>query len=88
MFRLAYCDYIIDCIKVLLQTVSDDRPERLVGEVGRVEWDLHPVEGYMLSTRKALTVWDSAGKAYIVSVEEAPALDREVCTDSLEEESL
>ena len=87
MFRLAYCDYIIDCIKVLLQSVSDRRPEHLVESVGGVEWDLHPVEGYMLSTRKALTVWDSNGKAYVVSVEEAPALDREVCTQSLEEVS-
>jgi hypothetical protein len=40
--------------------------------------DLHPTEGYFMSTKKVLTVHDVNGKAYVVTVEEAPFLDKEV----------
>ena len=39
--------------------------------------DLHPTEGYFQSTKKVLTVHDMNGKAYVVTVEEAPFLDKD-----------
>ena len=80
---MAYCDYIIHCIRTLLLRTSQEEPQSLIHSLGDIQWDLHPSEGYLLSTRKALTVWDSNGKAYVVSVEEAPALDQEVSDDSI-----
>jgi hypothetical protein len=39
--------------------------------------DLHPTEGWFQSTKKVITVHDTNGKAYVVTVEEAPVLDKE-----------
>jgi hypothetical protein len=73
--KLAYCDKIADVIrKSLLKYDTDDI---LNGPVGRIEMDLHPEGGYLVSTKKAIKVWDSNGKAYVVTVEEAPMLDIE-----------
>ena len=63
--KLAYSDYIADRINKLIDQ------DRIVGNV-----DLHPTEGWLVSTKKAMTVYDVNGKAYIVSVQEAPMLDK------------
>ena len=75
MFKLAYCDKIADTIR---KALASRDPDGLIGEVGSIKWDLHPVEGWMQSTAKSITVYDVNGKAYIVSVQEAPMLDRDI----------
>jgi YHS domain-containing protein len=38
--------------------------------VDGIKWDLDPVGGYMVSTKKTITVMDMNGKKYLVTVEE------------------
>jgi len=73
MFKLAYCDKIADTIRKALVKYDDDGI--LNGPVGKINWDLHPEGGYLVTTKKSINVWDSNGKAYVVTVEEAPVLD-------------
>ena len=73
--KLAYCDKIADTIRKALLKYDEDGI--LNGPVGPIEWDLHPTQGYFLSPKKCIKVWDSNGKAYTVTVEEAPCLDLE-----------
>lgn len=65
--KLAYCDYIAQRIKEALSGV--DR-ERIIADVGRVQWDLHPTEGWFVSTKKTIEITDIGGKRYRVTVEE------------------
>ena len=62
---LKYCDYIADVIK---KSLCAD--EGLVTEVGHIQMDLHPEEGYFVSTKKTIPVKDVNGTSYIVTVEE------------------
>ena len=73
--KLAYCDKIADTIRKAL--VKYDEDGILNGPVGKIEWDLHPTEGYFLSPKKLIKVWDANGKAYSITIEEQPALDIE-----------
>jgi hypothetical protein len=50
--------------------------ENLIDDIGNVQMDLHPTCGYLLSTAKSITLHDVNGKAYIVSIQEAPILDK------------
>jgi hypothetical protein len=64
---LAYCDKIADVIrKSLLKYDADE----IVGLVGPIKMDLHPTEGYFMSTKKTIVVSDMQGKQYRVTVEE------------------
>jgi hypothetical protein len=74
MFKMAYCDKIADSIRKAL--IKSD-PDGIIGPVGPVQMDLHPTEGYFLSPKKAITVHDMNGKAYVITIEEAPMLDIE-----------
>lgn len=63
---LSYCDYIA-------ATCAQALDEDLIGLVSSVrgpQLDLHPTEGYMLSTAKKLTVTDRWGKQYRILVEQ------------------
>jgi len=62
---VAYCDYIAEMIKMGL-------PGDTGGEVstGRVRSDLHPHEGYLLSTKKTIEA-EYLGKKYKITIEEA-----------------
>ena len=73
--KLAYCDRIAAAIREAL--VKSD-PVGIIAQVGRVEMDLHPTQGYFVSTKKLIKVWDMNGKAYSVTIEEQPALDVEI----------
>jgi len=73
--KLAYCDKIADVIRKALLRYDEDGI--LNGPVGKIEWDLHPTEGYFLSPKKMIKVWDSNGKAYSITIEEQPVLDIE-----------
>ena len=75
MFKLAYCDKIAHEIQKALKQPD---PDGIIDEVGKIEWDLHPTQGYFLSPKKAIKVWDMNGKAYVITVEEAPTLDLEM----------
>lgn len=68
---LAYCDYIADRIqKALSLDIRENRGYTMVSEVGPIKMDLHPTEGYFVSTKKTLKVIDINGKKYKVTVEE------------------
>ena len=78
-FKLAYCDFIADRIRKSL--VNDQwtmhESENLIDDIGPIKMDLHPTEGYLQSTAKTITVWDSNGKAYFISIQEAHMLDKD-----------
>jgi hypothetical protein len=71
---LAYCDKIADSIRKAM--ICSD-PDGIIGPVGPIKMDLHPVGGYFVSTKKTMMVWDMNGKAYSVTVEEQPMMDLE-----------
>jgi hypothetical protein len=74
--KLAYCDYIADRIQKLVAREIGDN-DTLLESIGKVNYDLHPTEGYFQSTKKMITVHDANGKAYVVTIEEAPFLDKD-----------
>ena len=75
--KLAYCDYIAARIHTLIDRELTDN-QTMIESVTQPKMDLHPTEGWFMSTKKVLTVHDVNGKAYVVTVEEAPFLDKEV----------
>lgn len=64
---LAYCDKIADIIRKALLKYD---AEEVVGLVGPIKMDLHPIDGYFMSTKKTIRVIGMTGKAYLVTVEE------------------
>lgn len=70
--NLAYCDAFASFIRNALVTVKPEAKEYNVinGLVGGTKYDLHPTEGYMLSTKKTIDCTDVNGKAYRITVEE------------------
>jgi hypothetical protein len=63
-----YCDYIAHLIStnILANDVDD---ERILKMVSHMKYDLHPQEGYMLSTKRVMTVVDKNSKRYKITVE-------------------
>lgn len=61
---LQYCDLIAHTIKA---AIGDANGGFL--KAGRIESDLHPVEGYMQSTTKSIDIVDANGAKYRVTVE-------------------
>ena len=74
--NLAYCDYIADRISKLIKREIGDN-DTLIADISNPQMDLHPTEGWFQSTKKTITCHDTNGKAYVVTVEEAPFLDKE-----------
>ena len=74
--KLAYCDYIAARLHTLVSNEINDN-QTMMESVSTPKMDLHPTEGYFMSTKKVLTVHDMNGKAYVVTVEEAPFLDKD-----------
>ena len=69
IMNMAYCDYI--AYTILQPALEKDRiGEGIVQSVGKVNMDLEPEEGYMVSTSKWVDVVDVNGKMYRVTVEE------------------
>ena len=64
---LAYCDYIADTIK---RSFTNDKAENMIKSVGPIKMDLHPTEGYFLSTKKTMSMTDRNGKTYMITIEE------------------
>ena len=65
---LVYCDKIADVVRKALLKYD---PDGIVGLVGQIKMDLHPTEGYFVSTKKTMKVTDRNGKLYLITVEEA-----------------
>lgn len=66
---LQYCDYIA----AQAQRAIKADPEGMLAQTGPVKLDLHPEEGYFLSTNKTIEVTDCNGKRYRVTVEAVDA---------------
>ena len=67
---LAYCDYIAySIIKPALFEDSTD-VHGILDEVSTVKGDLHPKDGYLMSTSKIINVTDVHGKSYKITIEE------------------
>ena len=78
--KLAYCDYIAARLYTLLDREIGDN-DTLMADISKPKMDLHPTEGWFQSTKKVMTMHDINGKAYVVTVEEAPMLDKRNFTD-------
>ncbi len=65
--NLAYCDKIASVIKDALNATD---PDGIIMGCGKVRFDLHPEDGYLISTKKTLTVVDKNSKLYEVTVKE------------------
>jgi hypothetical protein len=63
----SYCDKIAATIFDALKARD---PDGIIVNVGPVQWDLHPTEGYLLSPQKTLEVTDRNGNRYLVTVED------------------
>lgn len=64
---LVYCDWIADQIK---RHFTNDKAENKIVEVSNIVMDLHPIDGYFLSTKKTMLMEDSNGTQYKITVEE------------------
>ena len=64
---LAYCDYIAHVISMAFR---NDKPENMIDSVGSIEMDLHPTEGWFVSTKKTISMVDKNGKRYRITIEE------------------
>lgn len=62
----AYCDYFASLIQCLEEVDADSH----IQSIGKVEYDLHPKHGYLMSTKKSVVITDDNGKQYRVTVEE------------------
>lgn len=67
--NLAYCDFIAATIsKTLLAEAK--QIGSLIKSASHPQMDLHPSDGYFLSTKKTIEVEDCNGKQYKITVEE------------------
>jgi len=66
---LVYCDYIASRLKTLLDREISDN-DTMMKATGPVNMDLHPTEGYFMSTKKTMGVTDINGKKYMITIEE------------------
>lgn len=64
---LSYCDFIAATISDTLRTPA---ASTLLRATSRPLLDLHPKEGYFVSTRKFVSVEDKWGKFYRITIEE------------------
>ena len=65
---IAYCDYIAHTIKKALYRDTNEYGT-YIGSVSGVSWDLD-ADGSFKSTKKTLTITDTNGKLYTVTIEE------------------
>ena len=66
---LAYCDYIAKVVNDSLKRDSQNVGVSYFDSVGKINFDLGQ-NGEFLSTRKTMSVIDTSGKAYRITIEE------------------
>ena len=62
-FALVYCDFIQDLV------VKELRSNKYFRNI-KLQFDLHPTEHYMLSTKKTVECEDGHGTRYKITIEE------------------
>ena len=67
--NLAYCDFIAATISKSLLAEAKQIGS-LIKSASHPQMDLHPSDGYFLSTKKTIEVEDCNGKQYKITVEE------------------
>jgi hypothetical protein len=65
---LAYCDQIASMVRRDLAGSREPNDMPLV--VGHINYDLHPTEHYLMTTKKTISVWDINRKQYRITIEE------------------
>lgn len=63
----SYCDYIA---ATAWDALRSHDPMGIIATVERVKPDLHPVGGYLVSTKKSIDVVDRNGNRYRVTIED------------------
>jgi hypothetical protein len=67
---LDYCDYIADMVSNALDgDLIHANGDGLIKDVFNPVMDLHPTEGYLLSTTKKVECTDVYGRRYMITVE-------------------
>jgi hypothetical protein len=69
IMELVYCDYISALINEKLKG-DVGSIGTVIKEVGPTKLDLHPTEGWFVSTKKTMSVIDKNGRKYKVTIEE------------------
>ena len=70
MLAASYCDFIAYKLHKSIKDALSDIVPTLI-DVTPVAFDLHPKEGYMVSTKKTFHVMDANEKTYTVTIEES-----------------
>lgn len=63
----SYCDKIA---ATLFDALKARDPDGIIGEVGRIKWDLDQEGSHMVSTKKTIELADRNGNRYRVTVED------------------
>jgi hypothetical protein len=67
--HLSFCDYIAQTIK---KAVDHDSvcADGLLAGCGSIKADLHPTDGYLMTTTKTMSVADRNGRLYEITVKD------------------
>lgn len=70
--KLAFCDLIADIVSRSVGGFSSfiNGREHVNFQTTMPKPDLHPEEGYLLTTKKTVTVTDHQDKKYLITIEE------------------
>lgn len=66
----AYCDFIAEMIQMALRHNASLIDAEIQLLAGNTKIDLHPKEGYMLSTKRTIDVVDQNNTKYKITIEE------------------
>ena len=69
MIKYAYCDGIAAICRNAIRQWIDSEFDNAIKLVGDVKYDLHR-DGYLLSTKKTISVEDIYGQKYKITIEE------------------
>ena len=64
---MSYCDKFAQVIK---DAINAPDPDGIIAGCGKIQWDLDPTDGYLVSTKKTIYAADMFGRHYKITVEE------------------
>ena len=64
---MSYCDKFAQVIK---DAINAPDPDGIIAGCGKIQWDLDPKDGYLVSTKKTIHAADMFGRHYKITVEE------------------